>query len=187
MPNYQRDKAVSKKPAVFLDRDGVLNESAVVGGKPYAPRRFADFHLLPGTDAGVADLKGVGFTVVVVTNQPDIGNGLVDPAEVEAMNRWLLDNLAIDALYMCPHSQDENCACRKPRPGMLEAAARDLEIELASSFMVGDRGSDILAGQTVGCFSIFIDMRYAEPLSVLPDAKVDNLCAAVQLILSRKN
>jgi D-glycero-D-manno-heptose 1,7-bisphosphate phosphatase len=148
------------RPAIFLDRDGVLNRALVVAGKPYAPRALADFRLLPGVKAAVARLRASGFEVVVVTNQPDIGNGLVEAEVVAAMHDRLRVATGIQHIYCCPHRQDENCACRKPRPGMLLAAAQELGLDLASSWMVGDRQGDVVAGKAAGCRTVFIDRGY---------------------------
>jgi D-glycero-D-manno-heptose 1,7-bisphosphate phosphatase len=172
-------------PAVFLDRDGVINRSQVRDGKAYAPRTLAEFRLLPGVSDAVRALKRAGYLIVVATNQPDIGNGRVDPAVVEAMHAVLRHNLPIDAIAMCAHRQDENCPCRKPKAGMLTGAAADLGIDLPKSFMVGDRWSDIVAGRTAGCYTVFVNRGYRETLTIKPDAVVTSLPAAARLILAR--
>jgi D-glycero-D-manno-heptose 1,7-bisphosphate phosphatase len=171
-------------PAVFLDRDGVLVRAPVVDGKSYAVRRLEDFRLLPGAARAVGALRAAGFKIVVVTNQPDIGNGLVTADLVAAMHDRLRRKLAPDAIELCPHRPDENCLCRKPKSGMIQAAARRLNIDLSSSFMVGDRWSDIVAGHAAGCYTIFIDRRYRETLKMAPDVSVSNLPSAVDVILS---
>jgi D-glycero-D-manno-heptose 1,7-bisphosphate phosphatase len=175
---------VSARRAVFLDRDGVINRCEVRGGRPYAPRRLEDFRLLPGVGAAVRSLKGAGFLVIVVTNQPDIGNGLVDGRVVEAMHDKLRRNLPVDEIRMCPHRQDARCACRKPKPGMLLEAATSCHIDARRSFLVGDRWGDIIAGQAVGCYTVFIDRGYAEPQQATPDGYASSLPAAARLILS---
>ena len=172
--------------AVFLDRDGVVNRSTVRGGKPYAPRKLADFRLLPGVARCVGALKRAGFLVIVATNQPDIGNGLVDPAVVDAMHARLRSRLAVDDIRVCAHRQDEGCRCRKPRPGMLLDAAAQWHIDLKKSYMVGDRDGDIVAGKAAGCYTLFIDRHYSEPLRSAPDWSGSSLPAAVRFILSRK-
>jgi D-glycero-D-manno-heptose 1,7-bisphosphate phosphatase len=172
-------------PGVFLDRDGVLVRSTVIDGKSYAVRRVEDFRLLPGTVKAVGVLRSAGYKIVVVTNQPDIGNGLVDPAVVEAMHQRLRQKLAPDAIELCPHRRDENCLCRKPKPGMIHAAAKVLDIDLTASVVVGDRWSDIVAGKAAGCYTVFIDRGYVEPMSTMPDAIVSTLPAAVDVIMSR--
>lgn len=173
-----------KQRAVFLDRDGVLNRCEVRDGKPYAPRELADFRLLPGARSAVERLKSAGLLVIVITNQPDIGHGLVEPATVEAMHALLLERTPVDAILMCPHRQDQDCACRKPRPGMLLEAASRWHIALQKSFLVGDRASDIVAGQAVGCYTVFLDRGYREPRPGSPNKRVKNLQSAADAILS---
>jgi len=173
--------------AVFLDRDGVISRSEVRGGKPYAPRRLDDFRLLPGVPKAVAALKRAGFLVVVVTNQPDIGNGLVQASVVEAMHARLRSRVSVDDIRVCPHRQDAGCSCRKPKPGMLRAAARRWNIDFKNSYMVGDRAGDIVAGNAAGCYTLLINRRYSEPLPSAPDRTVRSLPAAVRFILSREH
>lgn len=169
--------------AVFLDRDGVLNISEVRNGKPYAPRRLDDFHVYPECLAALTRLRQAGFLLFVVTNQPDIGNKLVEQSEVDAMNAQLTGTLPITHVFMCPHSQTEGCGCRKPRPGMLIEAAERYGVDLASSFMVGDRYGDIAAGYAAGCRTVFIDRGYTETSSQAPDWIVASLTEAVDVIL----
>ena len=171
------------QPAVFLDRDGVLSRSLVKDGKAYAPRVLKEFRLLPRAVDSVKRLKISGFIVVVVTNQPDIGNALVSRSVVDSMNDRLRSRTAVDDIEMCPHRQDEGCSCRKPKPGMLLNAARRHDIDLKRSFMVGDRASDIVAGETAGCHTVFIDRRYNESPPRAPGAIVRSLPAAVDFIL----
>ena len=173
-----------RRRAVFLDRDGVINRSEVREGKPFAPRGLAEFRLLPGAAESIRALKRAGLLVIVVTNQPDIGNGLVEPSVVDAMHTRLRNKLCVDDVRMCPHRQDAGCACRKPKPGMLLDAARQWQIALAHSFMVGDRWGDILAGQSVGCYTIFIDRGYREPRLATADGRAKSLNSAARLILS---
>src|SRR5262245_66529159 len=112
-----------RRRAVFLDRDGVLVRAEVREGKSYAPRRLEDFRLLPGTAESVRMLRDHGFPTIVVTNQPDIGNGLVAAEIVDAMHAIMRRKLPLDAIEVCPHRQTDNCACRKPKSGLLLAAA----------------------------------------------------------------
>lgn len=170
--------------AVFLDRDGVINRPEVRDGKPYAPRRLQDFRLLPGAVRAIHDLKQAGLLVIVVTNQPDIGNGLVAAAEIDAMHDKLRRLSPVDDILICPHRQDAGCQCRKPRPGMLIEAAAKWKIDLKNSFMVGDRWGDIVAGQRGGCYNIFIDRHYKEPQQTEPDSRAASLPAAARLIIS---
>jgi D-glycero-D-manno-heptose 1,7-bisphosphate phosphatase len=168
------------RPAVFLDRDGVINRNVRRDGRLLAPRSLADFRLLPGVATAIRALREAGFLIVVVTNQPDIGNGHVAAETVEAMHGKLWRVLAPDAIETCPHRQDEGCDCRKPQPGMLLRAAERLGIDLGRSFMVGDRGSDVVAGRTAGCYTLLVARG---PVEAAPDAIVGSLPAAVVKIL----
>jgi D-glycero-D-manno-heptose 1,7-bisphosphate phosphatase len=170
--------------AVFLDRDGVIVRNVVRDDKPYAPRRLEDFRLLPGAGRATRALQSAGFLVIVVTNQPDIGNGFVDLETVEAMHARLRRQLAIDDIEVCPHKQTAGCNCRKPKSGMLISARSRFGIDLTRSFMVGDRDSDILAGANVGCYTVFIDRGYDRCMDRFPDCTVGSLPEAVRHILA---
>lgn len=175
-----------KRPAVFLDRDGVLNRSEVRDGKPYAPRRLEDFRLLPGAARAVTELKAAGFVVVVVTNQPDVGHGLIAPETLEAMHARLRAVAPVDAVLVCPHRQDEDCACRKPKPSLIERAIRRFNIARELSYMVGDRWNDVVAGKAAGLYTFFLDRGYAERLVEVPDSTVKSLSEATMCILSQR-
>jgi len=174
-----------KQQAVFLDRDGVLNHTEVRDGKPHAPTRFEDFDILPGTLEALSALKKIGFTLAVVTNQPDVGNGKVEKKIVEQMNTELLSKLPIDIVKICYHAQTDGCDCRKPKPGMIVEAAADLHADVSNSYMIGDRWSDISAGKAAGCTTVFIDNNYAEKIVDQPDVIVSSLTAAVDTIISQ--
>ena len=176
-----------KVSAVFLDRDGILSRGIVVNRKSYAPRQLNDFRLLPGARESVSRLKQVGFIVIVVTNQPDIGNGLIDRSLVETMHEKLRKNTNVDSIYMCPHGQIEGCDCRKPKPFMFLEAARKYEIDLRKSFLVGDRASDIEAGIRAGCSTIFVNRNYAESSPKGQICTVSCLPKAVDYILSKNS
>lgn len=173
------------RSAVFLDRDGVLVETRVQGGKPYAVRSLDAFRLVAGAAREMARLKAAGFLLVVVTNQPDVGNGEVARDVVEAMHRKMRDDLPIDAIEACYHGQDAGCGCRKPEAGMLYDASRVLDIDLSASYMIGDRWSDIVAGRKAGCYTVFIDFGYREPCQVEAHRAVRTLNEAVTAVLDR--
>jgi D-glycero-D-manno-heptose 1,7-bisphosphate phosphatase len=175
-----------KGRAVFLDRDGVLNRSEVRDGKPYAPRDPRDFRLLPGAAQAVHALKDAGFLVIVVTNQPDLGHGLITPDALAEMHGRIAARMKVDAIMVCPHRQDEGCSCRKPKPGMMLRAARRWNIDLARSYMVGDRWNDVVAGQAAGTYTIHVDRRYTESQTFTPDATVRSLAQAVRWILAHR-
>jgi D-glycero-D-manno-heptose 1,7-bisphosphate phosphatase len=172
--------------AVFLDRDGVLNRPVVRDGKPYPPPTLADFELLPGVAEACALLKRAGFLLVVVTNQPDVGRGTQSRAIVEQMHAQLYRALPIDRIEVCyDPGNGAPSDFHKPAPGMLLRAAEQLGIELAASFMVGDRWRDIDCGRAAGCTTIFIDCGYAESLRQPPHHRVANLLEAAELIVAR--
>jgi D-glycero-D-manno-heptose 1,7-bisphosphate phosphatase len=172
-----------KRRAVFLDRDGVLNASIVRGGKPYAPLTLAEFELLPGVPDALARLRAAGFLNVVVTNQPDVATGKARREDVDAIHAHLLKNLPIDAVKACFHTDSEGCDCRKPKPGMLLEAARELGIDLGASFMVGDRWRDVAAAHGAGCKALFIDYKYQEQQPEQPFLKVESLPDAAGVIV----
>ena len=174
----------SGRRAVFLDRDGVLNHAEVSNGKPYAPRDIESFQLFPEAIQATEILHRAGLLLIVVTNQPDVGNGLVSQSTVEAMHDILRKSLPIDAIKVCFHSQADNCLCRKPNPGMLLEASSEWGIDMTKSFMVGDRWNDVVVGLSQGCYTIFIDRGYSEPLKELPNATVASLAEATELILA---
>lgn len=169
--------------AVFLDRDGVLSRSWIRNGKGYAPRTLADFEIYPEAPEAVKMLKDAGFYVVVVTNQPDIGNGLTSADEVALMHHQLQAAMPVDQILTCPHKQGDGCLCRKPKPGLLQEAVIQLAIDPTRSYMVGDRSSDMAAGHALGCTTVFIERGYLEPLTEEPHYQTDSVLRAVQWIL----
>jgi D-glycero-D-manno-heptose 1,7-bisphosphate phosphatase len=173
--------------AVFLDRDGVLNRSLVRGGKPYAPVRLEELEILPDVPEALIRLRAAGYLSIVVTNQPDLSTGKQRPEVLEAMHARLMRELAIDSIRVCSHVDADNCACRKPRPGLILDAAQEMQIDLAASYLVGDRWRDIAAGQKAGCESFFIDYGYDEKRPEKPYVAVKSLSESVDRILSRKN
>jgi D-glycero-D-manno-heptose 1,7-bisphosphate phosphatase len=171
------------KKAVFLDRDGVLNEALVRDGRPYSPRTLEEFVIVAGASDELGLLRRHGYRLVVVTNQPDIARGKMAREELEDMHRYLLQRLPIDAIEVCEHDDADRCACRKPLPGLLTHAAQRDGIALAKSFMIGDRWRDIEAGRSAGCRTVLIGDGYREGLKSQPDIAVGNLGDAVRRIL----
>lgn len=172
--------------AVFLDRDGVINANLERNGKPVAPTSLAEFCILPGVADAARRLKDAGFLLVIVTNQPDVANGLTAKTTVEAMHEEIRRRLPIDDIMVCFHADADNCSCRKPKPGMiLEAAARH-GIDLASSYLVGDRWRDVEAGRAAGCHTIFVDYGYAQDHPAEPDKLVHSLREAADFIIGRE-
>jgi len=173
----------ASQPAVFLDRDGVLNRVVVRDGVPHPPDDTADFELLPGVPAALDRLVRAGFLLVVVTNQPDVARGTKRREEVEELNERVRAMLPITAVFTCFHDDDDGCECRKPRPGLLTEAARRWSLDLQGSFMVGDRWTDVLAGQAAGGRAVLVDTSYGGAGRCVPDHRVANLMEAVDWIL----
>lgn len=172
--------------AVFLDRDGVLNRIRVERGLPVGPMTLAEFELIEGVTDAVIRLKAAGFKVVVVTNQPEISRGRLSPDVLDAMHAKLRALVPVDAIYVCPHDDRDSCGCRKPKPGMLVAAAEELGIDLQRSYMVGDRWRDVEAGKAAGCRTYLVDRGYRDNVATAPDHVAANLADAVSDILKRK-
>jgi D-glycero-D-manno-heptose 1,7-bisphosphate phosphatase len=170
--------------AVFLDRDGVINKVELRAGRPHPPAGVAQLELLDGVADAIRIFKRLGLLVVVVTNQPDVARGITSREEVQRIHAELARLLPIDRFETCYHDDSDRCACRKPLPGLLTQAAQQLGIDLAGSFMVGDRWRDVEAGQAAGCRTFFIDCQYAERRPDHPDFTVPSLLAASGIIQS---
>lgn len=146
----------SLRPAVFLDRDGVINEN-----RDNYILSWADVEFLPGVFESLRQLADSDFVVVMVTNQSAVGRGLVTLEAVVAINDGIVarvgqENGRIDRSYICPHRPDEDCQCRKPRPGMLLRAAQELGIDLRRSYLIGDAVTDVEAALRAGCVPILV-------------------------------
>jgi len=170
--------------AVFLDRDGVINRGVVKAGRPFAPSTVDEFAILPGVPEALARLRAAGFLLIVTTNQPDVARGHALRTAVEAIHVRMRAELAIDDVLVCYHDDDDRCACRKPSPGMIYAAAVQHEIQPSRSFMVGDRWRDIESGQNAGCTTILVN-AFPESKRARPDVELADLAAAASWILSR--
>jgi D-glycero-D-manno-heptose 1,7-bisphosphate phosphatase len=173
----------ASRRAVFLDRDGVLNRAFVRDGKPYPPGSVAEVEILSGVAEALEALRAAGFSNVIVTNQPDVALGKQRREVAEAINRYLCNHLAIDTVKVCYHADTDNCACRKPKPGMLLDAAEEMGIDLSSSYLVGDRWRDVHAGHAAGCSVLFVDYGYRERKPEKPYLSVKSLPEAVHIIL----
>ncbi|MGA8617532.1 MAG: HAD-IIIA family hydrolase [Candidatus Sulfotelmatobacter sp.] len=172
------------RPAVFLDRDGVLNRAVVRDGKPFPPSGPEDLEILPDVAPSLRDLKSRGFALFVITNQPDVPRGTQTRDSIEAIHKVLTSSLPIDDIFVCYHDDTDDCACRKPKPGLLFEAQRKHNIDLSRSFVVGDRWRDIDAGHRAGCKTILIDYGYRERKSGQPpEATVRSLREAADWIM----
>lgn len=180
--------SISQKlvPAIFLDRDGVISRALERDGLPYPPTSLGEFQIFPEVPEACRRLKQAGFLLVVVTNQPDVGRRTLKKEIVEAIHAEMCRQLPIDRVEVCYHpgKDQSDCDCRKPKPGMLLRAAKELGIDLAQSWMVGDRWRDIDCGHAAGCQTIFIDRGYAEALKQQPNSRAKNLLEAAEVILA---
>ena len=170
--------------AAFLDRDGVINKKAP--GDQYVTC-LAEMELLPGVAEAIAMLNRAGFGVFVVSNQRCIAKGLVTEADVDAINHRMCKELAaagarIDGVYYCPHEEEPPCGCRKPAPGMLLLAAREHQIDLTQSWMIGDSDVDISAGKSAGCKTVRLAVK-SECVAGTPDLIAESLLIAVHKVL----
>jgi D-glycero-D-manno-heptose 1,7-bisphosphate phosphatase len=186
--------------AVLLDRDGVL----VADGGLLTDA--GELRLLPGVPAALARLAAAGWRLAVVTNQPVVARGLIDEDGLAAIHRHLTGLIIaaggpqLDGIFACPHHPEatlpayrQACVCRKPRPGLLLAAARELDLDLAASWMVGDRPSDIAAGRAAGCRTIQVETGKHNETPIRgdgyqagtePEHRCADLAAAAALILA---
>jgi D-glycero-D-manno-heptose 1,7-bisphosphate phosphatase len=172
------------RPAVFLDRDGTLNKVYVRDGVTCPPIHVGEFEFLPGVEEALRRLLGVGFALVVVTNQPDVARGTQTREGVEALNDRVRCALPVLDVLTCYHDNADDCPCRKPRPGLLLSAAQSWRLDLRRSFLVGDRWSDVVAGQAAGCRSLLIDTPWSKRERCRPDHCVRDLSEAADWIIS---
>jgi D-glycero-D-manno-heptose 1,7-bisphosphate phosphatase len=174
------------KRAVFLDRDGVLNEALVRDGLPYPPATAAEVRLVEGAEEGLHQLKALGFLLIVVTNQPDVARGTQTLEQVAAINAKLSAVLPLDDILMCLHSGD-GCDCRKPKPGLLRLGAARYDVDLGECYLIGDRWRDMDAASAVGVPGVWIDYGYRERgPSEPPAAVVPSMQEAVRWIVERE-
>jgi len=183
------------KQAVFLDRDGVVTREP-----PHYAHRLSQLELIPKSAEAIRLLNENGFLVVMVSNQAGIAHGYYKGEDTERFNQAMCGKLAeegahIDAIYYCPHHPEAKidvyrieCECRKPKPGMLKKAAKELEIDLKQSFMIGDKSIDIEAGRRAGCRTILVKTGYGSEEVRRNDVEcsyiADDLYHAVKHILS---
>lgn len=176
--------SIAKARAIFLDRDGVLNRALVREGKPFPPRKLAEVEILPRVPEALLELNAAGFILITVSNQPDVARGTLTQDSVDSINAYLGDRMPMDRFIMCYHDSGDNCSCRKPKPGMLLEGAREFNIDLSRSYMVGDRWRDVEAGKNAGCKTVFIDYGYDEKQPESYDFVAGSLFEAAQIILS---
>ncbi len=176
------------RAAVFLDRDGVINER-----RRMLVRRWSQFRFLPGVHDALANLASSPYAVVVATNQEWVDWGWITASDHADVHERMCESVAagggrVDAVYACTHRHSKHCACRKPKPGMLLDAARDLDLDLAKSWFVGDNKKDMVAGKTAGVRTILVDPRWRtrwQGAEAFADVVVRDRGVAVVVILER--
>jgi len=167
----------------------VINRALEREGKPYPPTSVGEFEILADVPGACAKLKAAGFLLIVATNQPDVGRGTLAREVVDEIHAHMMAQLPIDRVEVCfhPGKGASDCDCRKPKPGMLLKAAKELGIDLARSWMVGDRWRDVDCGHAAGCKTVFVERHYAEQLKQKPDFSARNLGEAADIILTQSD
>lgn len=152
-------KAESSKRAVFFDRDGVVCEAMPRGEYLVS---WDQFKLTEGITELVDFIRGKGYLAIVITNQGQIAKGLLSEGNLVDIHRRMMELLPgrFDKIYYCPHHDADNCDCRKPKPGMLLKAAKELNVDLSQSYVIGDSDKDVNAGKAAGCKTIFLKNSY---------------------------
>ena len=146
--------------AMFLDRDGVLNELVKRDGGYYSPRVSSSFRIIPESVEITKRTKELGYLNIVISNQPDVARGYMDGSELEKMTRALIDELTIDDVFYCTHDDADLCHCRKPAPGLFNQAADRWEIDLKHSYMIGDTCKDVEAAKNASVECLLLDRTY---------------------------
>ncbi len=176
---------MSRRRFVVLDRDGTLIVERNYLSDP------DQVELITGAAAGLRRLQALGLGLIIVTNQSGIGRGLFDRAQVDLIHGRLIELLRahsvhLDGIYLCPHRPEDHCACRKPKSGLVEQAARDLDFDPATSFVIGDKVCDVDLGHAIGATTFLVRTGYGAELettgAALPDFVVDDVQAAVPAV-----
>lgn len=149
--NNETEEVSNYQKALFIDRDGVIN----VNRDDYV-KSWDEFEFLPGAKEAIKKINDSDWLLIIITNQSPIGRGIFSPETLDKIHKLMLKELSdfgghIDAIYYCPHHPDDNCDCRKPKPGLILKAGKDFNIDLSASWMIGDSDSDLTAGRAAGC------------------------------------
>ncbi len=171
------------RPAVFLDRDGVLNRVVMRDGKAASPRSVDELQIEPEAPATLAALKAAGYLLLVVTNQPDVRRGLMSAETLDALHARLAEALPLDEIAACLHDNADACACRKPKPGLvLDLAARH-GVDLRRSWLIGDQDRDVACGKAAGCNTLLLERDYNSGIDSGSDQVVETLSQSLAYIL----
>lgn len=169
--------------AVFLDRDGTININ-----EPEYVHKIEDFKLFPETIPALKKLSKTDYKIIIASNQSGIAGGYYTLVQMKKLHKWMLlelenKDIRIDRIYYCPHGPNDNCSCRKPKPGMLLKAGEDFGLNLSKSWIVGDGSGDIIAGREANVKTIKIGKRMPKNLKLEPDYYVKNILEAVNIVL----
>ena len=171
----------SERKGFFVDRDGVLNRAIVRGNVVSSPHSLREFEILEGSDTMMQKARAKGYVLVVVTNQPDVSRGLLEPEELKKMHEVLRNKIPLDAIEVCTSGDDSNYR-RKPNPGMIVEAAQRLGIRLRDSFIVGDGAKDIEAGLRAGVKTVLLKREYNSSLPLKADFVCDTYDEIIKLL-----
>ena len=160
--------------AALLDRDGTINVEREYLSDP------AGVELLPNAATGLRRLRALGFGLIVISNQAGVGRGYLTMADVDAVNARLAallreHGVTLDGIYVCPHKPDDNCACRKPAPGLIEQAAREHGFDPRASVMIGDKAIDIETGRRIGARTVLVRTGYGREFEARGDVRADHV------------
>ena len=177
----QKRKLSKFHKAIFLDRDGIVNEVIMQNGQPSSPENFGELKLKKGIKTFLDHTRRLGFLNIIFTNQPDVARSIIPIKELNKMHRFIKKTLAINDIYFCPHDDHHNCECRKPKPGMLLQAIAKWNIDSKKSYTIGDRWKDIEAGKTIGSKTILWETQYNQSANNA-DFKVDSFLKTLRII-----
>jgi D-glycero-D-manno-heptose 1,7-bisphosphate phosphatase len=167
--------------AIFLDRDGVINPLIIREGQRTSPRSMSEWQIFSDVEPSLQRLRDAGYLLLVITNQPEIARKQSDPRIVNEFHQELLSKRMVNAIKMCPHDDADNCACRKPRPGMIIDHQKEMGVDLSRSFVIGDTWKDVNAGAAAGVCTILLRREYSGDAQ--PDYELSTLTEAVDLVL----
>lgn len=172
----------SRKKAVFLDRDGVINKSCYRGGVNSSPRKISELIFIDNIRETLDKLRNLNFELVVITNQPDISRGLMTQKDLSLINEAVRVETGLNNIYVCPHDNQDRCKCRKPKTGLIEQAISDLNLDTYRSYLIGDRESDVQAGITMNLRSILLTTNFNINQTVSNFIRCSDLYRAVEVI-----
>lgn len=183
----QKTKNIYSKPeikAVFLDRDGTININ-----EPEYVHKIKDFKFISEVIFALRKLSKTGYKIIIITNQSGIARGYYNEKDLKILHNWMVSefkkkDVRIDGIYYCPHGPDDNCSCRKPKPGMLLKAGKDFDLNLSKSWFIGDGSVDIIAGREANLKTIKIGKKMDEKYKLEPNYYAKNLLEAINIILN---